>query len=260
MKYNVGDRVRIKSIDWYNKNKDEDGNIVFSSQVTHFSWRENVRTLFTKDMSKFCGTVVTIETVWTVNYSIVEGTHRYYFTDEMIEGLEEEETNDCEKCGLTRNSTRCLFMDNCPHNKQKNIIEIPEGYVLKDENGNVINATKIVLEKKKKEYPKTFEECVRVLEGENRMSLEQMNTFRKLIDARNAYWKIAGEEMGLKTPWEPDWTYNGATKYCIGVSENEIQNFSSGVAQYILAFPTEEMRDTFKKNFDPDIKICKEFL
>ena len=35
----------------------------------------------------------------------------------------------------------------------------PEGYIMKDENGNVINATKIVLEKKKKEYPQTYEEC-----------------------------------------------------------------------------------------------------
>lgn len=31
----------------------------------------------------------------------------------------EEEINDCKKCSLTRNSTRCLFMDYCPHNKQK---------------------------------------------------------------------------------------------------------------------------------------------
>ena len=32
---------------------------------------------------------------------------------------------------------------------------IPNGYEIKDENGNVINATKIVLEKNKKESPKT---------------------------------------------------------------------------------------------------------
>ena len=99
MKYNVGDKVRIKSIDWYNKNKDSNGNVVFSSKVTHFSWCENVRTVFTKDMSKFCGKVVTIEIVWTVNYSIVEGTHRDYFTDEMIEGLAEEETKPKFKVG-----------------------------------------------------------------------------------------------------------------------------------------------------------------
>lgn len=34
-----------------------------------------------------------------------------------------KENINCKKCGLIRNSTRCLFMDNCPHNKQKNIIE-----------------------------------------------------------------------------------------------------------------------------------------
>lgn len=90
MEYNVGDRVLIKSIEWYNENKDENGNIVFSSKYTHFSWRENVRTVFTKDMTRFCGKVVTIETVWSLNYSIVEGTHRDYFTDEMIECKVEE--------------------------------------------------------------------------------------------------------------------------------------------------------------------------
>jgi mannose/fructose-specific phosphotransferase system component IIA len=28
----------------------------------------------------------------------------------------------------------------------------------------------------------------------------------------------------------------------------------------ILAFPTSEMRDAFKENFDDDIEFCKEFL
>ena len=42
---------------------------------------------------------------------------------------------------------------------KENGIPCPEGYQFVDENGNVINATKIVLEKKKKEYPKTYEEC-----------------------------------------------------------------------------------------------------
>ena len=44
-----------------------------------------------------------------------------------------------------------------------NEIKLPEGYIFKDENGNIINATKIVLEKKKKEYPKTYEECCEIL-------------------------------------------------------------------------------------------------
>jgi hypothetical protein len=46
----------------------------------------------------------------------------------------------------------------------------PNGYIFKDENGNVINATKIVLEKKKKEYPKTFLGCCDVLGIEDLIS------------------------------------------------------------------------------------------
>jgi len=105
MRFKVGDRVRIKSLDWYNENKDKDGNIVFYSKVPHFSWCENVRTVFTKDMVKFCGKVVTIERVWTVNYSIVEGTNIDYFVDEMIEGLVEEDNNMSNIDKLKRIST-----------------------------------------------------------------------------------------------------------------------------------------------------------
>ncbi len=43
------------------------------------------------------------------------------------------------------------------------VFTLPKDHVLKDENGNVINTTKIVLEKKKKGYPKTYEECERFL-------------------------------------------------------------------------------------------------
>ena len=151
MKYKVGDHVRIKSLDWYNKNKDINGNVHCGDKV------------FDDYMSVFCGSVVTIEGVCYNGYVIREDMQCRAWTDKMIEGLVEEENNDCEKCGLIRNSTRCLFMDNCPHNKQKNIIVIPEDYIIKDENGNVINTTKIVLEKKKKEYPKTYVECYSVL-------------------------------------------------------------------------------------------------
>ena len=139
------------------------------------------------------------------------------------------------------------------------IIHCPEGYIFKDENGNVINATKIVLEKKKKEYPKTFEECVHVLEGENRMPLELMNTFRKLIDARNAYWKIAGDEMGLGKPWKPN-DSSGYCTYAILRHTGYIRKSRPCADSALLEFPTEEMRDAFKENFDPDIEICKEFL
>ena len=42
--------------------------------------------------------------------------------------------------------------------EMEQIIHCPEGYIFKDENGNVINAMKIVLEKKKKEIILTQEQ------------------------------------------------------------------------------------------------------
>lgn len=151
----------------------------------------------------------------------------------------------------------------------KGAFHVPDGYELKDENGNVINATKIVLEKKKKEYPKTYEECCRVLSvsefeynhtGTNVWYRHKlMATLDKLMLCRDAYWKLAGEEMGLGKPWEPDWK-DTAIKYVLTFSAENIIRTTTLHYNYILAFPTEEMRDAFKENFDTDIEICKELL
>lgn len=132
MKYKVGDRVKIKSLDWYNENKTIHGDI----------WFDNV--VFVGGQSLYCGCELTIRLVTDDSYYVIEND--YYWTDEMIEGL--AEPIDCKKCGLIYMSTRCLFMDDCPHNQPKNTVEIPKGWIYKDENGNVINAQKIVLEKK----------------------------------------------------------------------------------------------------------------
>ena len=44
---------------------------------------------------------------------------------------------------------------------------------------------------------------------------------------------------------------------CGTIKKNPICDFSNC---YILEFPTAEMRDAFKENFDPDIEFCKELL
>ena len=154
----------------------------------------------------------------------------------------------------------------------------PESYIFKDENGNVINATKIVLEKKKKAYPKTFEKCCKILgllnvdlcfnadyrsfdaSKEQWKRLGLMNQFYQLLICRDAYWKIAGEEMGLRKPWKPDWENDEIVKYCIIVDSGIISKQIFHNYQFILAFPTEEMRDAFCDNFKSEIEQCKELL
>lgn len=47
--------------------------------------------------------------------------------------------------------------------------------------------------------------------------------FQELLIARDAYWKIASEEMGLSKPWKPDLTDVKQDKYAITNMCNKIQ-------------------------------------
>ena len=152
------------------------------------------------------------------------------------------------------------------HKNERFEITRNEVYEFRGENGNVINATRIVLVKKGKEYPKTFLGCCDVLGIEDTISRgvkgyksNLLDTFQKLLICRDAYWKIAGEEKELDGPWEPDWEVE-TSKYIILCKGGEIQRHITCKHSRVLAFPTEEMRDAFKANFDPDIEFCKEFL
>ena len=255
MNYKAGDRVKIKSLDWYNENKDEYGYIDCGS-----------REFFT-EMSDWCGKIATIKEIDKTNcYRLEE--YDYEWTDEMIEGLAEEEA------GLVDNlSSRWV-----------NEFNLPDGYIFKDENGNVINAQKIVLEKKKKEYPKTYEECCEVM-GVNHTNeldicehcdykteityyedslLVKIEALYKLLICRDAYWKIAGDEMGLGKPWSPDYD-SGVNKYGI-ICMNGVVQESNPTTNWerhlnkVLDFPTEEMRDAFYENFKELIESVKELL
>lgn len=128
------------------------------------------------------------------------------------------------------------------------------------------------LEKLKKEYPKTYEECWKVrfeVDGETILEefhnvsgyySESLGALQKLLCCRDAYWKIAGEEMGLDKPWEPDWKHLNRKFYCIYNSKNNIVKNVTYGENKIIAFPTEEMRDAFYENFKELIEECKELL
>lgn len=202
----------------------------------------------------------------------------------------------CRSCFTSFLSTQCLIKD-CPYNKQiKAIVNIsdkvtdnitsqlmdgksfnlPDGYHFVDENGNKIEALKIALEKDVKEYPKTYEECCKILEIDNSVYLTSdeeghwndyelglnylIEHLRKLIICRDAYWKLYGEEMGLGEPWEPDWTDDMTHKFIIHTIKDKIHCGVSLVKNHTFAFPTENMRDEFYENFKIDIEKCKELL
>ena len=119
---------------------------------------------------------------------------------------------------------------------------------------------------KKPKYPTTYEECCKNVFGlaHGGMTVDVpmhysplIIDFAKLLICRDAYWKIAGEQMGLDGPWKPDW--NEAND-CIINWNGEIKCEPIVFKNVILAFPTEEIRDTFYKNFKDLIEKCKELL
>ena len=131
---------------------------------------------------------------------------------------------------------------------------------------------------KKPPYPKTYNECYNILncfsftdveqynfENDWRLTIKDknygniMNAFVKLLICRDTYWKIAGDEMGLDKPWEPD--LENEELYCIQNYNKQITISRTNTAfNKILIFPTEKMRDVFYENFKDLIEQCKELL
>ena len=149
-------------------------------------------------------------------------------------------------------------------------IDIPKGYEffgVDDDNQQV------VFEKIGCQYPKTYEECCDVLKIEypyfrteedgisaSTYKNKLIGNLKQLFICRDAYWKLAGEEMGLGKPWKPDWN-DVCDKYTIYlVYGNEIWRDTGQTIGTLLAFPTAEMRDTFYENFKDLINECKELL
>jgi hypothetical protein len=77
MEYKIGDKVRIKSFDWYNQNKDEDGVVRCGDRV------------FDDYMSVFCGSIVTIGEIYHIGYDIKEDMQCRTWNEDMFEGLVE---------------------------------------------------------------------------------------------------------------------------------------------------------------------------
>ena len=317
MKYRAGNKVRVKSLDWYNENRGMNGLVG----------------LFTPDMKKLCGKIVTLDSAYNGKYTAIEAKG-YYLDDSMIEGLVEEEIdmgeisdgyhtfnelyeyrmlynaalfNEFAKQGLYDvhksrkhsdgeypfgDSNWFIVMAELPTGQISNHYEmkdwdkfqIPEKPLANkwDEHSPRDVADRLTsFTTPKKVYPKTYEECCEVLSIASFYNLryhtyehgfgefttlnklcslqDKLNILGKLLICRDAYWKIAGEEMGLGKPWEPDWN-TSEPKYVIAYTSHGIEKQWETTYCKGLAFPTAEMRDAFYENFRDLIENCKELL
>ena len=145
-------------------------------------------------------------------------------------------------------------------------IDIPKGY----EFFGIDDDNKIVLAEKQPQYPKTYKECFNICFGNKHHIVQVLGLdglggnkdlferFIKLKICRDAYCKIAGEQMGLGKSWKQDYDNRS---FIIANNNGNIHTYVYyGNNNIILAFPTAEMRNTFYENFKDLIERCKELL
>ena len=265
MKYKVDDRVRIKSIDWYNSTRGSDG------------WINLNGFKFNPDMKKFCGKTFIIKDVWLEGYYEFKG-NEYCWTDDMIEGLVEEETKNWADASIADDPFTVTYgppsMNDSISKNYKDLLlpkdqddklatEIsyngtkfiaPEGWLM-GKTTKVNDSYLIEYVKKPTVYPDSYSECCKILEnvGDEQTYVNILTILRR---CRNAYWQIYSQEMKLDEPWKPDWEDNYQKKYVICFYQNEITCSTSTNVHHFLSFPTAELRDAFHNNF---IKLINEF-
>jgi hypothetical protein len=180
----------------------------------------------------------------------------------MFEGLAEEEIYDEDDIDplhkLCQSKLSAVIID--PDVFKDEVEIILNGYEIEIRDG------KTYAIKKKPQYPKTFIEVLNFWHPDRQIEddyqryhkKDLIENFQRLLYARDAYWKIAGEEMGLDKPWKQD--YNDRCFIIVNNNGNIHHYEYHGNNNVILAFPTEEMRDLFFKNFKELIEKCKKLL
>ena len=252
-KFKVGDSVEVL----------KSGNTYTISQVK-FNGKEFVYTLSNNDSTVSCFSEDELKPIHFIDIAIKPHNVR---GDEIIKML--EELGGINAFSFDGSDHNCVSPFAYYVNDDKQIYVGGTGFLRK--NGYKIHA---IEDLKKTEYPKTYEECCYVLGFENTelvfeddyrninppkeqwKRLGLINQFNKLLICRDAYWKIAGEEMGLGKPWEPD----GNPVYAITRNDGYIVDTETGGNDEVFEFPTAEMRDAFYENFKDLIEQCKELL
>lgn len=97
LKYKVGDKVKINSIDWYNKNKNENGIINIGIGLQNFGWNRvkycgktlTIRDIYENTAINLSGQIVKIQ-FYLCSCDDIPDADGLYWSDEMIECKMEE--------------------------------------------------------------------------------------------------------------------------------------------------------------------------
>ena len=173
-------------------------------------------------------------TYWLKYDDIIEGNWRAEHLQPYEEETVDESIDKTNQVIFEANAQSCDIMNDIIKEEtmreklEQTTLDIPAGY----EFFGINDDNKIVLTKIQQKYPKTYKECCDVL-GIDTMDNDAKGykhflviQFQELLIARDAYWKIAGEQMGLGKPWKPDWE-DGRPKYGLIVSGNRVKKQKS---------------------------------
>ena len=231
MKYKVGDKVKIKSLDWYNANKADDGEVYLGSNT------------FLQLMSKYCGKVATITYVYSWGYSLDIDGGKWNWVDEMFE----ENINDMET---------------------KEII-IPQGWEIDEVRGNKIILSKKELPKTWEECIAEIRdlECIDMKGCIGKTAFAADVASNHINDIPKGLGKPMLALMQLlvcrevyRQGWKPNWKDDKEIKYCIERVENYIIKETYELTSKVLSFQSAEIRDEFLENFRDLIEEAKELI
>lgn len=233
MKYKIGDKVRVKSLDWYNNNTSNDDFICCSNFMP-----------FTQHMSLFCGCVLTIKSIERDNIYLVEENFNAW-TEDMFEGLADYKENmkNMENMEFTLNDK--IYIIDVEKAKEFGVLKEKdtrckswEDFIKKYLNGCGYSKGS------RCSYPIYID--VQLTQDESLA----LSAFSKLLKLRRDW---IGE-------WNPDWFNGSVRKYYIEVRKNEFYIDYHYVNSRTFSFPTKEMAEEFLECFRSLFEQCKNLI
>ncbi len=221
MKYKVGDKVRIKSLDWYNTNKNSYGVV-------------EVPKNFISEMSEYCSKDAIIVRVYDDHYCINIDNSGYVWTDEMFEDMEVHKIVIPEGWEIDKVKNGEIILKEAKKELPKTWEECLEAL------GYDINNTGYIIKRNK-----TFEGIKNSFIPDD--LVKPILTLIQLLVCREVY----------RQGWEPDWSDSNKGKYVIhhDCSTSTVYSISK-----LLSFQSVEVRDKFLENFRDLIEEAKELI
>ncbi len=152
--------------------------------------------------------------------------------------------------------------------EQKKIV-LPKGWEIDKVEGN-----EIILKEIKKELPKTWEGCAKIIRGAENISvygiISEFESIGIATSSKSFIPKGLGKPMlalmqllvcreVYRQGWKPDWD-DSTNKYCIIITYNIPTKYKAINYNRILSFQSEEVRDEFLENFKDLIEEAKELI